>query len=594
MPLSFCGSTAWFTVQFTYGDSIMRTGWRLALACQLICLYGCVRLGFSVVDQSECVVRYDAGTGAIGEVPEAPPCRVGDSVTVAAADTLLRKHHTFAGWYTQPDGGGTRYAPGDIIVAKPGAMTLYATWRCVEGLTIECQEAFGASGACGRGVTSCVDGSWLSCSVAPALADSCESGDDATCNGIPNEGCPCLKRERTCSEAVLLECDQNGSLQPVQVCQFVCRNGSCTGVCTPGARRCEGAVPYLCDAVGDWIAQPCDLACVDGNCTGVCAPGAQSCSGSTAEECNSQGAWVGSTWCSDIGMFCQQGACITYAPQWSSLQTTASTITLGWSTPPGAVTYRLEWAENLNLFATGALGELYTGQAASFAHEPTPNQLHHYVVTALNSKGQPGLPSREFVAGTQGTRIFLEGFESFASGSFPGWPWFDDRLASGDADIVNVVTSPVGSGGRAVQLGNNPNGGWDGTLDGIHLEFPAIRPSTIRWWGYQPGPPVTAVKISDDDLLTSSTIDVVHRYGWDGQKVVIPGASCGTGAFGGGTTFELRNIDYDAGTYEAYVNGGLHCTPLFGRATPFFTRFYLGIDWSSVSNYVWDDIEFVQ
>ena len=63
---------------------------------------------------------------------------------------------------------------------------------CTSGTTRSCA-ADGYLGNCAAGTETCAAGKWSACSISPLTKDSCASkGDDATCNGTPNEGCACL------------------------------------------------------------------------------------------------------------------------------------------------------------------------------------------------------------------------------------------------------------------------------------------------------------------------------------------------------------------------------------------------------------------
>ncbi len=65
---------------------------------------------------------------------------------------------------------------------------------------------------CKLGEQTCgVGGIWGSCAgaVGPAAADGCETGNDANCNGVPNEGCTCATGE-TCSSGTVCSADGSG------------------------------------------------------------------------------------------------------------------------------------------------------------------------------------------------------------------------------------------------------------------------------------------------------------------------------------------------------------------------------------------------
>ncbi|MCL2619241.1 MAG: stalk domain-containing protein, partial [Defluviitaleaceae bacterium] len=55
----------------------------------------------------------------------------GDDYTVSA-NTFTRANHTFTGWNTQADGGGTAHAAGTVISNVTADITLYAQWAAVQ------------------------------------------------------------------------------------------------------------------------------------------------------------------------------------------------------------------------------------------------------------------------------------------------------------------------------------------------------------------------------------------------------------------------------------------------------------------------------
>ena len=75
-------------------------------------------------------------------------------------------------------------------------------------------------GNCAKGTETCTAaGKWSACSVAPVGADVCSvKGDDATCNGVANEGCPCVTGDtQSCGPAAV-------------------------GICKPGTQTCANGV----------------------------------------------------------------------------------------------------------------------------------------------------------------------------------------------------------------------------------------------------------------------------------------------------------------------------------------------------------------
>jgi hypothetical protein len=74
-----------------------------------------------------------------------------------------------------------------------------STCACTIGEEVACNtHASDGTGNCHAGTQACIAGSGNASStlgpcqgdVGPKAADTCTPGDDANCNGIPNEGCP--------------------------------------------------------------------------------------------------------------------------------------------------------------------------------------------------------------------------------------------------------------------------------------------------------------------------------------------------------------------------------------------------------------------
>jgi hypothetical protein len=101
-------------------------------------------------------------------------------------------------------------------------------------------------GSCHRGKKTCIDGSWGKCegAVLPADKDSCEPGDDSTCDGKKNVGCTC----------------KNGEMRNCGIDVGSCKHG--TQTCTNGE--------WSTSCVGEIAAKPQDTcdATNDDNCNG--------------------------------------------------------------------------------------------------------------------------------------------------------------------------------------------------------------------------------------------------------------------------------------------------------------------------------------
>ena len=109
-----------------------------------------------------------------------------------------------------------------------------------------CGAELAAKGTCATGTTMCSSGAWGACSVTPKTADTCDSGNDDNCDGIPNEGCVCINgATATCGSKLV------GSM----------------GTCAMGTTTCMGGVWGTCSK-----APAAFDSCVVGNddmCTGV-------------------------------------------------------------------------------------------------------------------------------------------------------------------------------------------------------------------------------------------------------------------------------------------------------------------------------------
>jgi hypothetical protein len=98
---------------------------------------------------------------------------------------------------------------------------------------------------CRVGVSKCgADGGWEPCvgAVGPLDADTCDPGNDATCNGIPNEGCACKSGEtRACGS------DVGNCKQGTQTCADQ-KWGECVGEVKPAAAdTCDEGDDANCD-----------------------------------------------------------------------------------------------------------------------------------------------------------------------------------------------------------------------------------------------------------------------------------------------------------------------------------------------------------
>ncbi len=203
-------------------------------------------------------------------------------------------------------------------------------------------------GACSKGTQTCSAGAWGSCEgeVGPQVQDSCAVlGDDSNCNGIPNEGCPCIGNEtgdcgdcgtHTCSPSqrswgscqrkqVIQECTPGSSTQlrtcsstgtwNTTSCSNGCYSGQC-GECQAGDTRCTGTngnIPQRC-VDGFWVSDnPCGGAtptCQASTATCVCASNATRCANATTPEMCVSGTWRPQATCGEPTPTCREGACV--------------------------------------------------------------------------------------------------------------------------------------------------------------------------------------------------------------------------------------------------------------------------------------------
>jgi hypothetical protein len=149
-----------------------------------------------------------------------------------------------------PSGAGGNDAAGggssDGATCEPGE-----TESCYESADDEPYDGEPASGqtACRVGERQCEsDGSWGACigAVAPEAADTCDPGNDANCNGTPNEGCACEDgAKRACGS------DEGNCVQGEQVCE-----GDVWGPCV-GEEPCKLADGQACTATANCATSAC-------------------------------------------------------------------------------------------------------------------------------------------------------------------------------------------------------------------------------------------------------------------------------------------------------------------------------------------------
>lgn len=199
------------------------------------------------------------------------------------------------------EGGDTALdasSTSDAALDVPATMT-----ACLDGASRSCKDDpdLGALGNCGGGVELCAAGHWGACSITPAGKDSCALlGDDATCNGQANEGCPCVDgSQQACGPAA----DVGKCRRGTQTCAAGTW-GACMGAVYSASRDCTSAADNNCDGMPDntpdavcvcaaMTTRPCDEhAGKDGK--GRCKAGAQTCVVATDHKTSSWGTCTGS------------------------------------------------------------------------------------------------------------------------------------------------------------------------------------------------------------------------------------------------------------------------------------------------------------
>ncbi|HEX2882513.1 MAG TPA: hypothetical protein VHO25_23495, partial [Polyangiaceae bacterium] len=128
-------------------------------------------------------------------------CTSGDGFQSADATQPGANAGTGQGGNASGDDGGNQGGGGSQSTGTDGGP---GSGSCMPGQTEECWESvagvsFGGEApqghaTCHAGERTCgEDATWGACqgAVGPAAVDSCESGNDANCNGTPNEGCMC-------------------------------------------------------------------------------------------------------------------------------------------------------------------------------------------------------------------------------------------------------------------------------------------------------------------------------------------------------------------------------------------------------------------
>jgi hypothetical protein len=173
---------------------------------------------------------------------------------------------------------------------------------CLNGSARLCKDdpALRALGNCGQGMETCAAGHWGPCSVQPAAKDACNLlGDDANCDGRPNDGCPCVDgATQACGPAADVGICKRG----LQTCAGSVW-GACVGQVSAAGRDCTSTADNDCDGSPDntldgvcvcaaAASRPCnEHPGQDG--TGRCMAGTQSCAVATDKKSSTWAACIG-------------------------------------------------------------------------------------------------------------------------------------------------------------------------------------------------------------------------------------------------------------------------------------------------------------
>ena len=136
--------------------------------------------------------------------------------------------------------------------------------------------------------------------------------DPATGADAGSDAGQCEDSEARCVDRRREVCSE-GTFRLDEVCDAVCFEGACTGVCRLGEKRCGGTgelTPEICDERGTWqpSGEPCDNLCLAGACTGDCRPNALECLGNQLQKCDEHGTWQDERACPDL---CTDSMCVS-------------------------------------------------------------------------------------------------------------------------------------------------------------------------------------------------------------------------------------------------------------------------------------------
>lgn len=193
--------------------------------------------------------------------------------------------------------------------------------ECINGTSRDCGSN---TGNCSTGTQTCVNGVWSAeCvgEVGPKTKDACDpKGDDADCDGVPNEDCACTAGDtQPCGNCGTLSCQSDGTWSTECEGSGVCSPGDvdtdsvACGNCGSQSRRrtCDDECSY-----GGWTnvgsclgSGPCKVGDADETrsvACGNCSSGQQQQKRSCTAQCSWPAAWTNVGSCTGQG--CAPGA----------------------------------------------------------------------------------------------------------------------------------------------------------------------------------------------------------------------------------------------------------------------------------------------
>jgi len=142
-----------------------------------------------------------------------------------------------------------------------------------------------------RGPLDASDSSKADLAADPALPRDAGGADLVVKVDAPARACtaPAVR----CNGKSPESCSADGVWQTSgTACQYLCRDGLCSGDCLPGAYQCVGATRQRCDDSGKWMDNlACPFVCTGSDCGGVCSPGRNRCLAGDLQTCSAAGAW---------------------------------------------------------------------------------------------------------------------------------------------------------------------------------------------------------------------------------------------------------------------------------------------------------------